>query len=141
MIRLVFFNRQRSQPFNTRAVRECACRAVPDLLSAARKGSALLGLSVVEVVYVSPARICEVHGEFFGDPSPTDVITFPYGEILICPGVAADNARRFRRTVEEEVSLCVIHGILHLAGWDDTHPRSAAAMARRQEEILAACRT
>jgi probable rRNA maturation factor len=137
VIQLAFFNRQRAQRFNFRAVRACAERALPEVLSRARGGSPLPGLSAVEVTFLSPQRICEVHGAFFGDSSPTDVITFPYGEILVCARVAAENARRFNRTAGEEILLCVIHGMLHLAGWDDMHPRSAAAMARVQEEILA----
>jgi probable rRNA maturation factor len=77
-----------------------------------------------------------VHETFFNDPAPTDVITFPDGEILIGASVVAGNAVRFGNTPDEEAALCLIHGLLHLAGWDDRIAREAKDMRRKQEQIF-----
>lgn len=81
--------------------------------------------------------MCQVHAQFLDDPTPTDVITFPYGEILVCPEVAAQQCADFGRQFDEEVLLYTIHGLLHLAGYDDVKPALAKAMHRRQDVVLA----
>jgi probable rRNA maturation factor len=81
--------------------------------------------------------MARVHGDFFDDPTPTDVITFPHGEVLICPAVAEEQRHAYRRSLNEEILLYGIHGLLHLAGRrDDTGP-GFRRMAREQEAILA----
>ena len=75
-------------------------------------------------------------GEHFGDASETDVITFPYGEILICPAVARDRAGEFGQRVEEEVLLYGLHGLLHLAGFEDGKPIAAKKMMQAQQILL-----
>jgi len=85
---------------------------------------------------VDGKTIGQVHGAFLGDPSPTDVITFQHGEILICPEVAKEQAPRFASTVEREVLLYGIHGLLHLCGWSDKTTKQQAKMNREQERIL-----
>ena len=102
-----------------------------------RSGRApLAGLEEIEATIVSDRAIAKVHRTFFNDPAPTDVITFPDGEILIGAGVVADNAARFGNTPNEEAALCLIHGLLHLAGWDDQTAREAKDMRRKQEQIF-----
>lgn len=136
---IVFHNRQRALRCNTRAVRQGAARALPLCLATPGPGDAVLAsLAVIEVSLLSDRRIAAVHGRFLADPSPTDVITFPYGEILLGAGTIAANARAAGHTLEREVLLCVIHGLLHLNGHRDKAAREAAAMAARQEEILKA---
>ena len=108
-----------------------ACRA------AVRSPNSALGqLEEIEATILSNRAIAKVHDEFFHDPAPTDVITFPYGEILIGAGVVSENAARFGSGVSEEAALCVIHGLLHLAGWDDQTVRDAKDMAQKQEQIF-----
>ncbi len=80
--------------------------------------------------------MARVHGDFLGDPTETDVITFPYGEILVCPAVARDRAPGYGLEVEQEVLLYALHGLLHLAGYDDTTPEAARKMARAQSRLL-----
>lgn len=82
--------------------------------------------------------MARVHRDFLGLPGPTDVITFPYGEILVCAPVAASRAREFSHSVTAELALYIIHGLLHLAGHDDIRPADAARMALEQERILRA---
>jgi probable rRNA maturation factor len=80
--------------------------------------------------------MARVHGDFLGDSSETDVITFPYGEILVCPAVARDRAAEYGHDAEQEVLLYALHGLLHLAGYDDTTPALAKEMARAQARLL-----
>jgi len=80
--------------------------------------------------------MARVHGDFLGDSSETDVITFPYGEILVCPAVARDRAADYGLEAEEEVLLYALHGLLHLAGYDDTTPEAARSMASAQTRLL-----
>jgi len=89
----------------------------------------------IEISLVSAEAIGQVHAEFLDDPSPTDVITFDHGEILVCPAVAREQGKAYRRTLEEEVLLYGIHGLLHLLGWSDLTPVKRASMAREQERI------
>ena len=80
--------------------------------------------------------MARVHGDFLGDPTETDVITFPYGEILICPAVARDHAAEYDVEVEREILLYALHGLLHLAGYDDTTSTAAQIMAADQAKLL-----
>jgi probable rRNA maturation factor len=77
-----------------------------------------------------------VHGDFLGDPTETDVITFPYGEILVCPAVAKEQAPAHGLKIDQEILLYALHGILHLIGYDDTTPALARKMAQAQDELL-----
>jgi probable rRNA maturation factor len=99
-------------------------RALPDALDG------------IDFVLVDRATMARVHGDFFGDPTETDVITFPYGEILICPAVAKEQSPAHGLGVEEEVLLYGLHGLLHLAGYDDKKPTAAREMAAAQEKLL-----
>ncbi len=90
----------------------------------------------IDFVLVERAVMAKVHGDFLNDATETDVITFPYGEILICPAVAREQAARRGLPVEREVLLYALHGLLHLTGYDDTTPRSARKMALAQEKLL-----
>jgi probable rRNA maturation factor len=93
-------------------------------------------LAVIHFVLIDRATMARVHGDFFGDPTETDVITFPYGEILVCPAVARDRAAELSLEIEQEVLLYALHGLLHLAGYDDTTPKLAKEMARAQTRLV-----
>ncbi len=112
-------------------------RALPACLRVVRSSTVpLAGLEEIEATILSDRAIARVHQTFFNDPAPTDVITFPYGEILIGAGVVAGNATRFGNTPNEEAALCLIHGLLHLAGWDDRIAPDVKDMRRKQEQIF-----
>ena len=80
--------------------------------------------------------MARVHGDFLDDATETDVITFPYGEILVCPAVAKEQATGYGLATEDEVLLYCLHGLLHLVGYDDTKPKLAREMAEAQEKLL-----
>jgi probable rRNA maturation factor len=134
---VVITNRQRRVGFDLTFVRLMAECALPACLRAIRSSRApLTRLEEIEATIVTDRAIAKVHRTFFNDPAPTDVITFPDGDILIGAGVVADNAARFGSTPSEEAALCLIHGLLHLAGWDDQTARASKDMRRKQEQIF-----
>jgi probable rRNA maturation factor len=135
--RLEIVNKQRARRFDLLFIRRLADAARSACRDAVLADTApLCRLSLIEATILGNKRIAAVHQEFFADPTPTDVITFQHGEILLGAEVIAENAGRYRRTVDEEASLCLIHGMLHLAGWDDLRSADAKKMARRQEQIF-----
>jgi probable rRNA maturation factor len=93
-------------------------------------------LSEIQFVLIDRATMARVHDDFLGDPTETDVITFPYGEILVCPAVAHERAAEFDFEAGHEVLLYCLHGMLHLAGYDDTTPQAAREMAQAQQRWL-----
>jgi probable rRNA maturation factor len=102
----------------------------------------------VSVAFVSSPAIAAINRRYLGHRGPTDVISFPLapaapgeplgGDIYIAPDVARANARRHGVPVREETARLVIHGTLHILGYE--HPeddrRETAAMWRRQERLL-----
>ena len=85
---------------------------------------------------VDRAAIARAHADFLDDPSETDVITFPYGEILVCPAIAREQAPAHGAALDDEVLLYALHGILHLTGYDDTTVKAAREMVQAQEALL-----
>jgi len=113
--------------------------ALPFCLTLAKPGASVLAdLTDIEVTLLSDREIALVHGEFLSDPTPTDVITFHHGEILISVETAERQAvdHGHNQPVPHEIALYLVHGLLHLAGWDDHDPAEAAQMAAHQEQIL-----
>lgn len=94
----------------------------------------------IAVILISDRRIAKLHRQFMNEEGPTDVITFEHGEIFISVETAQRNARRFRNSLGHEIQLCIIHGLLHLRGYDDRTSRAAARMKRAQEKILRSLR-
>lgn len=98
--------------------------------------SSLLAGGTLEFTIVDDPTISRVHGEFLNDPAPTDVITFHHGEILISADTAQRQGLDHGKSVDHEIALYLIHGLMHLAGWDDHDADEAREMAQRQESIL-----
>jgi probable rRNA maturation factor len=92
------------------------------------------------VLLVSDTRMAKLHHEFLHETGPTDVITFEHGEIFISVETARRNARRFGSSLGHEIQLYIIHGLLHLQGFDDRIARDATRMRRAQEKILRSLR-
>ncbi|HEX2853558.1 MAG TPA: rRNA maturation RNase YbeY [Opitutaceae bacterium] len=112
----------------------------------------------LSLVFLSDAALAELHGQFLNDPTVTDVITFEgepaapdhsetglAGEIC----VSADAARRHLSSgkksraprapdaaFSEELTLYVVHGWLHLAGYDDLQPAKKRAMRRAEARAM-----
>lgn len=131
------FAHQERQPLQIDHWRELASRALP-LVAAHGKSteSPLTHLEAVEISLVSDESIARVHGQFMAEPTPTDVITFQHGEILISLDTAMRQAAENSEPYEREVTRYIVHGLLHLAGWDDLEETERAAMHAVQEQIL-----
>ena len=94
-------------------------------------------------VYVTTdAEIRKLNRQFHATDAPTDVLSFPtgidnyIGDIVVSYDRAKVQARQAGWRIADEIDLLVVHGILHLLGYDDLMPRKRAKMWKRQEEIL-----
>ena len=131
------FNRQRALSVDVAALQTFAARALEACLKLpSRSSGALASLRQIEIVLVSDKRIAAIHRRFFDDASPTDVITFEHGEIVISAETAKRQARDFRTSLDHELRLYIAHGLLHLHGYDDKTPAGRAEMKRLQEQIV-----
>lgn len=135
--RLQLFDHQTRQPAPLDCWQSAAERALPLCLAAATSpASELHALEELEINLVDDATIAAVHGEFLDDPAPTDVITFPHGEVFISLDMAQRQAVENGESYEREVALYLVHALLHLAGWDDREAAARREMHRTQTAIL-----
>jgi probable rRNA maturation factor len=74
-----------------------------------------------------------------GPGSPSDPGDPPsvLGDVVVCPAVASRQAAERGGVLDDELSLLVVHGVLHLLNYDHTEPEETAAMQRREQELLA----
>ncbi len=123
------------------ALQAAAHRALLLVLAHRRAGGDPLScLDAIEVSLVDDPTIARLHEEFLRVPGPTDVLTFDHGEIFVSVETAALQAPLHGAPYRDEVLLYIVHGLLHLAGYDDADPDSAQTMAALQEEIMAQLR-
>jgi probable rRNA maturation factor len=103
----------------------------------------------VTVLLVDRQSMASLKEKWLGEPGPTDVLAFPMddqvpdeepyilGDIVICPDVAREQVSTSGNNVTEEVDLLLVHGFLHLRGYDHVKPQDARAMRHRERKILA----
>jgi len=97
------------------------------------------------IVFVRDRALAALHGRHLGDASPTDVITFdlsddyegPTGELYVSAECARRVARERGAAPRRELLLYVVHGALHLCGFDDHRRADRAAMRRAEADVLA----
>jgi probable rRNA maturation factor len=92
--------------------------------------------------------MARLHEEWLGIPGPTDVITFDlaaggpadglHGDIAVSAETARRMARELGWAPRHEVAYYVVHGLLHLAGYDDLVPDARRAMRARERGVMAA---
>ena len=130
-------NRQRKISVNVSELEKFAENALKRCLQL-KKGERtdLRKLNAVSVWIISDRRISRLHLQFFGDGSPTDVVTFHDGEIFISVETTRRNASRYGNSLMSEIKLCIVHGLLHLHGFDDQDPADLRRMKNTQERIL-----
>ncbi len=127
----------RSVPYDRDLLERLTAAALPHCLALAKKNNTeLAALASVEISILGSRAMAKVHRDFLNIPGATDVITFPYGEILVCAHIAAARAPEFSHSTTQELALYIIHGLLHLSGFDDLTPPEAKKMAASQQEIL-----
>jgi probable rRNA maturation factor len=101
----------------------------------------------INIVFVNGDTIQQYNRDFLQHDYPTDVISFPTesrldeghleGEVLVCTEIAKDRAAEFGWTAEEELLLYVVHGMLHLTGFDDVTDEQQAIMQEKEQMYLA----
>ncbi|MES2738658.1 MAG: rRNA maturation RNase YbeY [Verrucomicrobiota bacterium] len=140
MAKLSLYNRQKTHRPDLSWLRRIVKAALPHCLAAAKSPEAPLHeLEEIEFTIVSDEEIAVVHAEFLDDPTPTDVITFHHGEILVSADTALRQGSDHGQPLNQELALYMIHGLMHLGGWDDHDTQEAAEMTRQQEAILQTC--
>jgi probable rRNA maturation factor len=100
--------------------------------------------ATLSIAVVDDARMRELHARYLGHDEPTDVLSFPLGssdeclegEVVVSAETAARRAPDFGWTAAEEIVLYVIHGTLHLAGYDDHTDDDRRAMRERERHYL-----
>ena len=97
----------------------------------------------VALVFVTPAASRRLNRSYLGHDYAADVLSFdqtdgakPAVELVICPAVAAANARAYGDSSDVELCRYVIHGLLHIMGYDDRRAVDCRRMWRRQEQLL-----
>jgi probable rRNA maturation factor len=103
-------------------------------------------LSELSVVLVGDRTMSALHERYLDEIGPTDVLTFPVdcdargrctsGEVYVCVPEARRRAREMGTEVKHELLLYALHGLLHLAGFDDRTARQYQRMHRMEDSIL-----
>lgn len=106
------------------------------------------------LTFVAADEMAALNVEHMGHDGPTDVLSFPLdtdhgaiamagvplllGDVVVCPAVAADQATEHAGTLDDELALLVVHGVLHVLGHDHAGDDDTAVMRRRERELLEA---
>lgn len=109
----------------------------------ARKEDRRLGQ--IDLAVVGRAEMSRLNRRWLGDGRATDVLSFDlsdgggagiYAQIVVCGDMAARQGRRLGLPAQRELKLYVVHGLLHLMGYEDRTVRGAAKMHAREDELL-----
>ncbi|MGH9684752.1 MAG: rRNA maturation RNase YbeY [Candidatus Acidiferrales bacterium] len=147
--RMMILNRQRHV--------RLAIRGLEKFLARARR-HLRLPVDSLTVAFVTDSEIAKWNRAYRGKNRPTDVLSFSsddhprngkpemkrydasahgaaayLGDIAIAPAIARRNARRFGRTLDQEMRILILHGLLHLMGYD--HETDRGQMDRRERRL------
>jgi len=107
--------------------------------------------SELSISLVDEQEMSALHMRWLNEAGPTDVLSFPMdelkpnssadgpgllGDIVLCPDYANKQAKGAGHSLEEELEVLTVHGVLHLLGFDHRENEEKIAMFSRQEEIL-----
>ncbi|NLI19254.1 MAG: rRNA maturation RNase YbeY [Actinomycetales bacterium] len=107
----------------------------------------------LSILLVSADAMADLNRRWMDEPGPTDVLSFPMdelrpgregetpepgilGDVVLCPDVAAEQARQAGHSTVEELLLLTVHGILHLLGFDHAEPEEEKQMFELQRHLL-----
>ncbi len=120
-------------------------------------------LADLSMLLVDEAHMTNLHEKWMDEPGPTDVLSFPMdelrphviagpnrsrgrdededepvllGDVVLCPQVAAAQAKQHGHSTQAELELLTVHGVLHLLGYDHADPEEEAEMFGLQGELL-----
>lgn len=127
-------NSQKDLPFSRVAVRKLVRKLLAHLK---------VQCDEIDIHFVTKRAIAKLHEEHFGDKAPTDTISFPLdkthlGIVFVCPAIAQEYAVKHNLDPYEETTLYLVHGILHLLGYDDLTPKERRKMRKKERECLRA---
>ena len=108
----------------------------------------------LSILLVDEPTMSSYHEKYMGEPGPTDVLSFPMdelrppeddeepplgllGDVVLCPAVTDRQAREHDRTAQQEAEYLLVHGLLHLLGYDHAEPGEQAEMFGLKDTILA----
>lgn len=94
-----------------------------------------LRIKEISLVIIGEAKIKELNKKYRKKNRVTDVLAFDYGEIFICLPQAKRQAKQIGHSLKKELAILLIHGILHLAGYDDERKRDYNKIVKKQDEI------
>ncbi|RIJ77085.1 rRNA maturation RNase YbeY [Nakamurella silvestris] len=128
------------------------------LVSVSRFALAEMGINALaelSIILMDVEAMTELHIKWMDEPGPTDVMSFPMdeldtarrpddnspgpallGDVVLCPVVAAEQANTAGHTLDDELHLLTVHGILHLLGYDHAEPAEEREMFRLQNDLL-----
>ncbi len=120
------------------------------LVSGVLEAEAVHGPGEAPVVFVEAEPMAALNQLHMGKQGPTDVLSFPIdageitagidhrlvGDVVVCPSVAAANAPAHAGTTDDEIALLLVHGTLHLLGYDHMEDDERARMWQRERELL-----
>jgi probable rRNA maturation factor len=133
-------NSQRKISVNVAELEKFAGNAVQHSLQLhQRQRTDLRKLNEVFIWLISDRRMALLHRKFLGQSGPTDVLTFQHGEIFISVDTARRHARAFGNSLRRELKLYIVHGLVHLHGFDDQTPSEMHKIKAAQERILSVC--
>ena len=112
-------------------------------------------LAELSILLVDEDTMSAYHEKYLGEPGPTDVLSFPMdelrpptddeeppagllGDIVLCPAVTERQAREHGRSATAEAEYLLVHGLLHLLGYDHAEPDEKAEMFGLNDKIIAA---
>ena len=110
------------------------CKKVADRIT--------LQAASLDIIFVDDAALREMHERYLNDPEPTDVITFDLGdevvegEIYISYQRAREQAMQYNVSLQQEILRLVIHGLLHLKGYDDMEETARREMKQIENELV-----
>ncbi len=139
MTRIRVNNLNRSRSLNEAFIKRLASKVLPFVRTPER--------SQIEIVILDDKRIKALNRKYKKANRPTDVLSFNigsvpfkagtfFGVVFISSDTASRNSKAFYTSFEEELVLYVIHGILHLFGYEDERPKDRLRMSKKQERIL-----
>ena len=129
-----------------------------DLAELVMKSEGLDAAALVSINLVATSEIARLNQHHLGRTGPTDVLAFPIedlvagevpfqgadqppllvGDVVICPAVVRAQAAAAAVPFDDEMALMVVHGILHLLGYDHEVAADAESMEQRERELLSA---
>lgn len=100
-------------------------------------------LGEINIVFTSERNILSINSTYLNHSYLTDIITFPYtsgriisSDIYICIPVVKSNAQKYNQTFFDELNRIMIHGVLHLVGYNDSTEKEKNEMRKAEDESL-----